>query len=197
MQPVDTVHGLVLSGGRSRRMGQDKALLQRDGDTQLARAVGVLQGELAEVFVSVRADQAGESQRARFPQIVDRYEGLGPVAGILSALESDPDAAWLIVACDLPNLDTATVRYLLDNRSVSNPVTAFRSSSDGLPEPLCAVYEPESLAIIRAFVAEGLHCPRKMLMRSDTHLLEQPNPRALDNVNTPEDLQRAAGGRAS
>lgn len=197
MQPVDTVHGLVLSGGRSRRMGQDKALLQRDGDTQLARAVGVLQGELAKVFVSVRADQADETQRARFPQIVDRYEGLGPVAGILSALESDPDAAWLIVACDLPNLDTATVRYLLDNRSGSKPVTAFRSSSDGLPEPLCAVYEPESLAIIRAFVAEGLHCPRKMLIRSDAHLLEQPNPRALDNVNTPEDLQRAAGGRAS
>jgi molybdopterin-guanine dinucleotide biosynthesis protein A len=186
------VHGLVLSGGRSRRMGRDKALLQRDGDTQLARAVQVLQGELDKVFVSVREDQAGESQRARFPQIVDRYEGMGPVAGILSALEFDRTAAWLVVACDLPNLDTGTVRYLLDHRSGSKPVTAFRSSSDGLPEPLCAVYEPASLKAIKAFVDEGLHCPRKMLIRADTHLLEQPNPRALENVNTPEDLQRAA-----
>jgi molybdopterin-guanine dinucleotide biosynthesis protein A len=197
VQPADTVHGLVLTGGRSRRMGLDKALLQRDGDTQLARAVQVLQGELDKVFVSVREDQAGESQRARFPQIVDRYDGMGPVAGILSALEFDRNAAWLVVACDLPNLDTATVRYLLDHRSGSNPVTAFRSSSDGMPEPLCAVYEPASLTAIKAFVDEGLHCPRKMLIRSDTHLLEQPNPHALDNVNTPEDLQRAAGRMVS
>ena len=46
--------------------------------------------------------------------------------------------------------------------------------------------------IVSAFVEEGIKCPRKMLIRSDTQLLEQPNPRALDNVNTPDDLAQSA-----
>jgi molybdopterin-guanine dinucleotide biosynthesis protein A len=178
-------------------MGRDKALIVRDGDTQLAHAVRILQGPLEQVFVSAREDQAGDAQRACFPVIVDRYDDLGPVAGILSALESEPGSAWLVVACDLPHLDEETIRYLLAHRSQTDPVTAFRSSSDGLPEPLCAIYEPESAELIRAFVAEGLKCPRKMLIRSAIELLEQPNPHALDNVNTPEDLARAAGGAGS
>lgn len=175
-------------------MGRDKALFERDGDTQLAHAVRILQEPLEKVFVSARRDQAGDAQRARFPVIVDRYDDLGPVAGILSALEFEPRSAWLVVACDLPNLDEQTIRYLLDHRSPTAPVTAYRSSSDGLPEPLCAIYEPESAPLIREYVAEGLKCPRKMLIRSAIELLEQPNPRALDNINTPEDLARAVGG---
>jgi molybdopterin-guanine dinucleotide biosynthesis protein A len=152
---------------------------------------------LQQVFVSARADQSDDSERARFPLIVDRYADLGPVAGILSALEYDDRAAWLVVACDLPNLDKTTIRYLLDNRSASTPFTAYRSSSDTLPEPLCAIYEPQSLSLIRSCVADGMHCPRKILLRSDTQLLELPDPHSLDNVNTPEDLRLAAGRTAS
>lgn len=178
-------------------MGRDKALMERNGETQLAHAVRVLEGSLNEVFVSVREDQAGDAERARFPVIVDQYDDLGPIAGILSALQAAPDVAWLVVACDLPNLDRETIRYLLEHRSPTDPVTAFRSSSDGLPEPLCAIYEPESLQLVQDFVSEGLKCPRKLLIRSNIRLLEQPNPAALDNVNTPEDLARAMGGVAS
>jgi molybdopterin-guanine dinucleotide biosynthesis protein A len=197
MQASDSLRGLVLAGGQSRRMGQDKALLRQNGQTQLGRAVGLLQDHLEQVFVSARDDQAGESERARYPLIVDRYTGLGPVAGILSAMDVEPTADWLVVACDLPNLDSATIRFLLDNCSASKPFTAYRSSFDGLPEPLCAVYAASSRAIIDEFVAKGLHCPRKILIRSDTHLLDQPNPRALDNINTPEDLSRSVAGLAS
>ena len=178
-------------------MGRDKALMERNGDTQLAHAVRVLEGSLNEVFVSVRKDQASDAERARFPVIVDQYDDLGPIAGILSALQSRPDAAWLVVACDLPNLDGETIRYLLEHRSPTDPVTAFRSSSDGLPEPLCAIYEPDSLKLLQDFVSEGLKCPRKLLIRSSIQLLAQPNPGALDNVNTPEDLARAMGRVAS
>ena len=88
----------------------------------------------------------------------------------------------------LPNLDRRTLEYLLDHRAADKPFTAYRSSHDGLPEPLCAIYRAGSDVAIRAFVDEGLVCPRKMLIRSDTELLDQPNPAALDNVNTPDDL---------
>lgn len=193
----EQIFGLVLAGGKSRRMGQDKALLKHDGRSQLAHAVDLLGTVTDQVYVSARADQAGEPERARYAQIVDRYENMGPVAGILSAMDAHPHVVWLVVACDLPNIDAATLEFLVDRRSQSQPFTAFRSSHDGLPEPLCAIYRPGSEAIIRRFVDEGIVCPRKMLIRSDTCLLEQPNPAALDNVNTPDDLDASVLEAAS
>ena len=183
--------GLVLAGGRSRRMGTDKALLRRDGKSQLEHAVQMLEGVTDAVFVSTRRDQRDEPERARFATIPDRYEDLGPVAGILSAMQSDPDADWLVVACDLPNLDRATLVYLVERADTGRPFVAFESSYDGLPEPLCAIYRSGSDVLLREFVDQGILCPRKMLIRSDTQLLAQPNAGALDNVNTPEDLEQS------
>lgn len=176
-------------------MGTDKALLETDGQTQLARTVALLERHLESVFVSARADQILEVERRKYAQIVDLRDDLGPVAGILSAMQAHPDVAWLVVACDLPNIDDATVSGLLAQRSADKPFTAYTSSYDGLPEPLCAVYGRDSRSVVQALVDEGLKCPRKMLIRSDTQLLTPTNPAALDNVNTPEDLARrnAAG----
>lgn len=183
------VYGLVLAGGKSRRMGRDKALLARDGRSQLAYVVHLLEGLLGRVFVSARADQQNEPERSQFEQIVDRYQDMGPVAGILSAMDEYPEVDWLVVACDLPNIDALTISDLLDRRSSEKPFSAYTSSHDGLPEPLCAVYAAGSADVVRGFVTDGIHCPRKILIRSETLLLEQPNPRSLDNVNTPDDLQ--------
>jgi molybdopterin-guanine dinucleotide biosynthesis protein A len=184
----EPVMGLVLAGGQSRRMGSDKASLERDGETQLDRAVRVLGALLEDVFVSTHPSQRDDPVRSRHPQIVDRYEGLGPVAGMLSAMDEHPDAAWLVLACDLPNIDEETVRYLLDNASAEHPATAYVSVNDGLPEPLCAIYRPPFREVIDRYVADGIKCPRKMLINSPACLLEQPKPGALHNINTPEDL---------
>ncbi len=180
--------GLVLAGGQSRRMGQDKALLIREGQSQLGFAVSLLEQVVDGVYVSARSEQQDDPERSRFPTIVDRYEDIGPVAGILSAMDEHPDADWLVLACDLPNIDTATLQYLLEHRAADQPFSAFKSSYDSLPEPLCAVYASGSGSVIREFVDDGIVCPRKILINSDTKLLEQPNPRSLDNINTPEDL---------
>jgi molybdopterin-guanine dinucleotide biosynthesis protein A len=185
---ADPVYALVLAGGESRRMGQDKALLVRDGRSQLAHIVALLESVADRVFVSTRREQVTEKERKRFEQIVDRYTDIGPVAGILSAMDEFPGIDWLVVACDLPNIDATTLRFLLDNRSQEQPFTAFRSSHDDLPEPLCAIYRAGSDTIVRRFVNDGIVCPRKILIRSDTKLLGQPDPVALDNVNTPDDL---------
>ncbi len=188
MTAPEPVWGLVLAGGKSRRMGSDKALLERDGETQLSRAVALLAEQVERVFVSTRADQAGDAERSKFEQIVDRYEDLGPVAGILSAMDTNKDVSWLILACDLPNIDDATIEYLMQQCSVDHPVTAYVSVHDGLPEPLCAIYRPQSRAVIDGFVEQGIICPRKMLIDSESKLLAQPNPGALHNINSPEDL---------
>ncbi|MEQ1581298.1 MAG: NTP transferase domain-containing protein [Steroidobacteraceae bacterium] len=185
------VFGLILAGGMSRRMQTDKAALEIQGKQQLERAFELASGVCEKTFVSVRADQLNDPLRSRFPTIVDQKDGLGPIGGISSAQAAHPEAAWLVLACDLPFLTTATLKYLLGNRDPAKPATAFISTSDGLPEPLCAVWEPSSRESVAAWIASGKTCPRKFLINSATHLLKQPDPQALDNVNTPDELSAA------
>lgn len=188
MTVPEDVWGLVLAGGKSRRMGSDKASLTQGGETQLDRAMKLLGAHLDRVFVSTSQDQADDPLRRNYEQIVDAYENLGPVAGILSAMDKNPSVSWLVLACDLPNIDDATIAFLLDNASDDHVATAYRSVHDELPEPLCAIYRPACRAIIDRFVQDGANCPRKILINSPTCLLEQPSPGALHNINSPEDL---------
>ena len=196
------LYGLVLAGGRSTRMGRDKAsLTYGDRAPQLERAMALLAPHVVRAYISVRADQGADSLRARFAQIPDTIADLGPIAGLLAAQARHPEVAWLLLACDLPLLDEDTFASLLRARAPERDATAFRSSHDGLPEPLCAIYEPRSREAVAAYVAAGRHCPRKFLLGADTLLLEEPNPRALDNINTPgeygsamDELQRSAAG---
>ncbi len=189
MTKQNRLHGLVLAGGESRRMGTDKALLRHGTQTQLSYAVELLQRSLNKVFVSARSGQAGDPERSQYPLVVDRYSDMGPIAGILSAMEEYPDTDWLVIACDLPNITDRTIATLLDARSSTDPFVAYKSSRDGLPEPLCAIYAANSRKIIDKFVSQQIVCPRKMLIRSATHLLEPNDPSALDNMNTPDDLK--------
>ncbi len=96
-----------------------------------------------------------------------------------------------MLACDLPFLDERTLDTLISARAPDADATAFRSTHDGLPEPLCAIYEPRAAEKIAAHIAAGKNCPRKFLINAQTRLLEQPNPRALDNVNTLDEYASA------
>lgn len=181
------LYGLVLAGGRSTRMQRDKAALEYAGRSQLERAVEMLAPLVERIFVSVRPDQTADPLRARFAQIVDSGEVQGPIAGIVAAQSRHPEAAWLVLACDLPLLDPETLEHLVRSRHPERQATAYRSSHDGLPEPLCAIYEASSCEAIRAYIAGGRDCPRKFLINADTALIDQPDPGALDNVNTPQE----------
>jgi molybdenum cofactor guanylyltransferase len=186
------VFGLVLAGGASTRMRTDKATLQYHGETQLEWAYSLVSKVCAATFVSVRPDQRDEPTRARYPQIVDRETGVGPLAGINAALLAHPKAAWLVVACDLPFLTEEILRRLLEQRDPSQIATAYRSAHDALPEPLCAIWEPASLELVTAQLSSGKQCPRKLLINAPCKLIELPDARALDNVNTPEESKAAA-----
>lgn len=192
------IYGLVLAGGRSSRMREDKAALSYRERPQLAFVFELLAPWVAKAWVSVRPDQRADPLRASYPQIVDGPGVEGPIAGIIAAQAAQPDAAWLVVACDLPLLDSATLAELLAGRDAGRLATAFQSVSDGLPEPLCAIYEPASREPILRFVAAGFSCPRKFLIRHDAALLTPARPGTLDNANTPEEraaLRVALAGR--
>ena len=194
MTGLAPLYGLVLAGGASRRMGRDKAALAYGGAPQLAATYALLARHCERAFVSVRADQVSEPTRAALPQIVDGPVGSGPIAGIAAAQAAHLQAAWLVVACDLPFLGDATLDCLVARRG-HGAVTAFRSTHDGLPEPLCAVYEPETRSPLLDAIEQGRLCPRKFIIAAGVPLLEQPEPEALDNVNTPEEFAAAAARR--
>ncbi|MDP9084496.1 MAG: NTP transferase domain-containing protein [Pseudomonadota bacterium] len=191
MNAAAPIYGLILAGGSSSRMRRDKAALPYLGKSQLDRAFELASRHVSDVFVSVRKSQAAEPTRAQRPMIVDSVAGEGPIVGIRSALAAYPGVAWLVIACDLPFLSDAAVSQLLRERDAGAVGTAYRSTHDGLPEPLCAIWEPSAGRAMADYQAEGGHCPRKFLIRHAARLLEPLDRRALDNVNTPEEYAQA------
>jgi molybdenum cofactor guanylyltransferase len=182
------IFGLVLVGGRSSRMGKDKATLQYGDKPQAVAAYELLARCCRQVFLSSRRDQPAQQG---LPQIYDVVDNIGPMGGILSALTTHPDKAWLVLACDLPFLTESTLQYLIARRDPLRLATAYRSAHDGKPEPLCAIYEPAIADRLREFVARGELCPRKALTVLDALLLDLPDARALDNVNHPHEFDEA------
>jgi molybdopterin-guanine dinucleotide biosynthesis protein A len=199
VRPEPPLAGLVLAGGHSTRMQRDKAALDFHGETQLARAVRLMRQHAADTFVSVRPDQQADATRAEWPQIVDRLSDVGPAAGILAALDTRPDHAWIVVAVDLPLLDAGTIGRLVTLRVPAALATAYKSPDNGLPEPLCAIWEPRSRAPLATFLANGRNCPRKFLLDHGANLIDLVTPSALANVNTPAEyadaLARVNGAR--
>jgi molybdopterin-guanine dinucleotide biosynthesis protein A len=194
MNSKQKLRGLVLAGGRSSRMGRDKAaLVHPDGRTLLRRCHDLLREAGCEsIAISLRHDQeipAGLDS----VEIVRDPEGasLGPIAGIVAGMRLDPAADWLVLACDLPRLDAATLAHLISSKQTDEKFLAYRSGFDGLPEPLCTLYSQAALPILLQAQADDFRCPRKILIRNDCRLLEPVTPRALDNANTPEDWATA------
>ena len=187
------INGLILAGGYSRRMGQDKALLKFNGKPQIENAYELLQKFCAHVFISIRNDQpVGAISNHPNQYITDALEftGHGPISGILSAMKEYPEANWLILACDLPFVTEETIETLIKNRDPQKTATAFLSSTDNLPEPLCAIWEGRSYNQILKLFQENIHCPRKILLKSTPKLIPQPNPKWLTNINTPEEYNQ-------
>jgi molybdopterin-guanine dinucleotide biosynthesis protein A len=187
------LNGLVLAGGRSQRMGRDKSQLNWHGKPQREHVADLLRPFCEEVLVSCRPEQAGDLPAA-YPALPDTFVELGPYGAILSAFRAQPDRAWLVVACDLPLLDAATLDFLVNARQPKHLATAFVSPRDQMPEPLIAIWEPKSYPELLAFLGQGYSCPRKVLLNTDSHLVLPPNPAALSNANTPEDLQQLGLG---
>jgi len=185
-QPV--LNGLVLAGGKSKRMGFDKGMVDWYGKEQRYYMADMLQSFCDEVYISRSSTEQQIDEQ--YQTLTDTFTGLGPYGAILSALREKPNNAWLVVACDLPLLDKHTLQFLVDNRDVSAIATAYGNGFQDLPEPLIAIWEPKSNEVLLSFLEKGYSCPRKVLINSDTKLLQVPNVNALTNVNTPEDFEK-------
>lgn len=183
------LYGLVLAGGKSTRMGEDKGVINWHGKDQRYYMADLLKNYTDSVFISCRPDQRDDIDD-NYQTLPDTFTGLGPFGAILSAFREQPEKAWLVVACDLPLLDQTTLDFLTAHRDTSVIATAFQSSYQNFPEPLITIWEPKSYAVLLSFLAQGYSCPRKVLINSDTRVLQAPDQQALTNVNTPEEQEQ-------
>lgn len=184
------LRGLVLIGGRSQRMQQDKSRLRYHAREQQQHAAALLAPLCQDVFISCRPEQAAELP-AGLQALPDQFLDLGPMSGLLTAFRHDPNAAWLVMACDLPFLTEQTLRHLVQHRHAGRVATAFQSPDNEFPEPLITIWEPRSYPVLLQFLGLGYSCPRKVLINADIELLPAPAPQELRNVNTPEERDAA------
>ena len=182
---VSNLNGLILTGGRSTRMGQDKSGLIYHDRPQREHLTDLLKPYCSTVFWSVNVLQATDLIGLEQPHIVDAFTWPGPLNGILSAFQYDIDAAWLVVACDMPLLTARSLNALVMGRNLVKVATVFYDSDGELPEPLLGIYEPASGPIMQRAVANDQYSPRQLLRQNDVELLIAPDSRELTNINDP------------
>lgn len=185
------LYGLVLTGGKSQRMGRDKALLEYYGQPHAQYLYNLLRDYCEQVFLSARLQQWQGTPLADLPTLEDSLPSEGPIVGILTALRAYPQVNWLVVACDLPYLNGQTLLPLLQQYREDVVATCYHHPQENFPEPLCAIYTPHALSVFEAAYAAGVRCPVKVLQQSPCHCIAPRHPRATANVNTPEDYAHA------
>lgn len=192
------VMGLVLAGGRSRRLGQDKVVLPYAGGCLLSRSVDLLQKFCPDVWVSGRnpaaLSDAGQHPDINAPWLPDDIPGIGPMGGIITCLKR-LQRPLLVIACDLPLLDEDTIRWLLEVRTArktNHVMTTFLQLATGFIESLVAVYEPEALPYLEASYEKGMYKLSRALP-PEVRLEIPYSPEkghVFFNINHPEDLQK-------
>jgi len=197
---VHDLTGIVLCGGRSSRMGADKAALPFGDETLLQRAVRVV-GEVAgEVIIVRREGQSGNgggdpifglSVRA----VHDPIEDLGPLAGLAAGLAASTTELNIVIACDMPLVRPAVLRRLIELQADADICVAV---VDGRSSPLCAVYRKGVAGVADALLASGERRVMALLDRVQTKRVDAAVFRDIDpeletfvSCNTPDELLAA------
>ena len=185
-QAIAPVHGLILAGGKSTRMGTDKGTLNFYGKIQRDIAIDLLEKHNLKTYLSVREEQ----EISRENKITDKFVGLGPFGAICSAFQEDPNTAWFVLATDLPFVNSEIIELLLKSRNPSKAATTVKGKNKQFPEPLITIWEPRSYKLLLNYLSQGYSCPRKVLINSDVEIVEIDD-KYIRNINTPEEFEAA------
>lgn len=183
---------IVLAGGKSERMGEDKALLPYAGMTLLEHVVSSLLLVVSDIIVVTDMPNKYAIPCARV--VTDTFPGFGPVGGLLTGLTQAGGGSHLVVACDMPALQTPVLQLLL--KAATSEWDAVVPEIGGLAEPLHAVYNHTATPKLLRFLENGGRTAREALdslkvKRVGEGVLRRIDPQLLSftNVNTPEELE--------
>ena len=192
---IEDCTAVILTGGGSERMGQDKASLELGGGT-LLQSVSVRIRELfSEVLVSVRQLRKGTD----LPQVCDVMVDAGPLAGLTASFERAKTSWVYLVACDMPFLETEVIELLASKRKQCQAVVAI---IDGQPQPLAGFYAKECAVVAGEILAgSGKHSMRALLSKLEVCYVGEEELRSVDSelrsfidLDTPEDVAAVLNG---
>lgn len=186
MMKINTLNGLILSGGKSARMGRDKGLIVYHDKPQREFIHNLLSRHCQEVFLSCKAEDTIPDFLNPLP---DQFSIEGPLNGILTALTFNSTTAWLTVPVDMPLVVDETILYLVTHRDTSKSATCFFDSEEANPEPLLTIWEPKIFNDLNTFYQNGSISPRQFLLTQDICILHAPDKRMLTNINSPDELE--------
>jgi molybdenum cofactor guanylyltransferase len=177
------VSALILSGGQSTRMGEEKRLINYHGKTQEQYLFDLLSNYFSAVYVSINQNQTTD-----LPYIQDLDLPIkSPMVGIVSAFTHNPNVAWLVVACDMPFVNEIAIEFLLKHRNLEKFATAFENPEEHFPEPLLTIYEPRIFPKLQEAINQGKKSPMKVLQNLDIELLQNFDNQWIVNINTIEE----------
>jgi molybdopterin-guanine dinucleotide biosynthesis protein A len=187
--PGTNLIGVVLAGGKSSRLGQDKAELLYQGQTMLQRSIDLLQSLCRQVLVSGRNEPG-----LLVPAIKDDTPGLGPIGGICTALRVY-GGPLLVISCDLPFLNEKTLAELIKTRDfckAGQAMTTYQQIETGFIEALVAIYEDKALSLLQEAISAGCYKLSKAIPCSfRCHIpYSQKKARVFFNLNKPQDLEK-------
>jgi molybdopterin-guanine dinucleotide biosynthesis protein A len=186
------VAAFILAGGKSSRMGTDKAFVVLNGQTLLERALELARSVTSNVYIV----GSPEKFAAFAPVVEDAFPECGPLAGIHAALRASSAQVNLILAVDVPFASAELLRYLLA-RARESAAVAFVPKAGGW-QPLCAVYRREFSEVAEPALRDGRYKITTLFDSVETETIDQQELEAAGfsgemfrNLNTPADLEWA------
>ena len=187
------ITGFVLAGGKSSRMGTDKATISLQGHTLLERALEILWQICGNVAILGKPELFG-SLGTVYPDI---FPDCGPLGGIHVALTNSQTKFNLIIAVDTPFLSPQFLSYMAE-RAVASDSTVTTPEINGYVQPLCSVYSHDFLLIAHQALQSGNYKIAPLFPKDNTLVIKEPElrqfaftPDMFENLNTPDDLARA------
>jgi molybdopterin-guanine dinucleotide biosynthesis protein A len=193
--PAPDTSAAILAGGNSTRMGRDKALVTLDGFPMIRHVHDTLRRVFEHVIII--SDRTDAYKFLGSPVFPDVHKGLGPTAGIHSALTNMTTDRVFVVPCDMPFLSEAFFRYMRDYPSNGD---ACVLASEGVRNPLLGLYRRRCLTIVAAELLAGRSNPQRLLDMMETTVvtisenLDFYSPRLLENINHTADLRHTVAG---
>lgn len=186
------VSGIILAGGRSSRLGQNKALIVFEGQPVIQHVVNVLQPLVDEIVLSTNTPD--EFAFLGLQMVADLYAGVGALAGLHAGLSAIRTEYGLVVGCDMPFLNAALLQHML-SRTTDYDIVMPRLN--GYHEPLHAIYARRCLAAIEDSIRSGQRRLISFVSQMNVRYIDQEEISRFDpgclsffNINSPADLQR-------